>query len=200
MNIVKNEYSLSDKIRLGWYLLRTKLIDRRVRLFRYPIVIRGRKYIDFGEGLTTGIGCRFDCYAGNKSDEVKIRFGKNVQINDYVHMVGMESISIGSNVLLASHVFISDNSHGSYAGDEQDSSPDIPPTERKYSTAPVKIGDNCWIGEGVIIMPGVEIGYGCIIGAHSVVNSNIPDRTIAVGAPARVVKIWDSVKKHWVSV
>lgn len=197
---IKNNYSIFDKLQLVWWVLRTKCIDRKVRLFRFPLVIRGRKYIDFGKSLTTGVGCRLEGFAGVKTEEVKLRFGKDVQINDYVHMVAMDSIAIGDNVLLASHVFISDNSHGSYAGDEQDSSPDIPPTERKYSTAPVRIGDNCWIGEGVIIMPGVEIGYGCIIGAHSVVNSNIPDRTIAVGAPARVVKIWDSVEKHWVSV
>ena len=196
---IKSNYSLWAKIRLAWWLFRTKLIDRRARIFRFPIDIRGREYINFGVRLSTGVGCRFDCYA-SETRCATLFFGHDVQLNDYVHIVSMENITIGDNVLIASHVFISDNSHGSYKGDDKDSSPDIPPTERKYSTAPVKIGDNCWIGEGVIIMPGVEIGYGCIIGAHSVVNSNIPDRTIAVGAPARVVKIWDSIGKHWVSV
>lgn len=101
---------------------------------------------------------------------------------------------------MASHIFISDNSHGSYAGDEQDSSPNIPPTERHYSTAPVTIGDNCWIGEGSIIMPGVTIGEGCVIGAHSVVNKDIPPYTIAVGSPAHVVKKWNPEKKRWIKI
>lgn len=197
MNIINNKYSLTDKFFLFWWLLRTKVISRKARLFRFPIVIRGRKFIDFGEQLTTGFGCRLEGFAGNNPTGVKLHFGNNVQINDYVHMVAMENITIGDNVLMASHVFISDNSHGSYKGDDRDSSPEVPPTEREYSTSPVIIGKNCWIGEGVIIMPGVEIGEGCVIGAHSIVNKSIPPKTIAVGAPAKVVKIWDDVNNQW---
>lgn len=197
MDVDKNKYRLSDKMRLCWYLFRTKLIDRKVRLFRFPLVIRGRKYIDFGEQLTTGVGCRFDCYPGDKPDEVKIQFGKNDQINDYVHMVGMDKITIGDSVLMASHVFISDNSHGSYKGDEFDSDPLIPPTQRDYRTAPVKIGNNVWIGEGVIVMPGVTIGDGCVIGAHSIVCRDIPAYSIAVGSPAKVIKQYNFDSKHW---
>lgn len=196
------KYGLLGAFYMIYCWIMTRLFYHKARIIRFPFDLRGGKYINLGEGLTLGKYCRFEVFPHLMvgDERFKIRFGKNVQINDNVHICAMESVKIGDNVLMASHVFISDNSHGSYAGDEQDSSPDIPPIERKYSTAPVRIGDNCWIGEGVIIMPGVEIGFGCIIGAHSVVNSNIPDRTIAVGAPARVVKIWDSVEKHWVSV
>ena len=52
----------------------------------------------------------------------------------------------------------------------------------------VTIGDYCWIGFGVFIKQGVSIGKNCVIGAHSVVVKDIPDYSIAVGAPARVVK------------
>ena len=86
MKKLKNDYNLIDKLKLAYCLIRTKLIDRKVRLFRFPIVIRGRKYIDFGELLTTGVGCRFDCFPGEKPEAVKLKFGKNVQINDYVHI------------------------------------------------------------------------------------------------------------------
>ena len=68
MGKIRNEYSLSDKITLAWWLLRTKLMDRRVRLFRFPLYVRGRRYIDFGYCLTTGVGCRFEAYAGNRPD------------------------------------------------------------------------------------------------------------------------------------
>lgn len=197
MNIVKNEYRLVDKIELGWYLFRTKLIDRRVRLFRFPLIIRGQRYIDFGEGLTTGHGCRFDCYAGDCPRVTKLRFGKNVQINDYVHIVAMYNITIGDNVLMASHVFISDNSHGSYHGDNLDSSPSIPPIERDYYTAPISIGKNVWIGEGVIIMPGVTIGEGSVIGAHTIVNKNVPKYSIAVGSPMKILKKYNFETNHW---
>ena len=199
MNIVKNEYSIFDRLQLAYFGVRTKLIDRRARLFRFPIVIRGRKYIDFGERLTTGVGCRFDVFPSSNSGAT-VKFGKDVQLNDYVHIVGMNSIEIGDNVLMASHVFISDNSHGSYKGDENDSDPNIHPTERNYSMALIKIGNNVWIGEGVLIMPGITIGDGCVIGAHSVVTKDVPDYSIAVGSPAKVVKIYNFNTNHWEKV
>ena len=195
--MLKNKYSLSEKIQLALWLMRTKLIDKRARIFRFPMVIRGRQYIDFGEKLTTGVGCRFDCFSGKDPGKVKLIFGKNIQINDYVHIVAMDKIVIGDNVLMASHIFISDNSHGSYKCNFEDSDPRIPPTEREYVTAPIKIGNNVWLGEGVCIMPGVTIGEGCVIGAHSVVSKSIPDYSIAVGAPARVVKKYDFNTNHW---
>ena len=197
MTVLKNDYSLFEKIQLLHWLLKSKIIDRRIRLLRFPITIRGRKYIDFGEGLTTGLGCRFDCFPGKKKNDKKLFFGKNVQINDYVHFVAMESITIGNNVLMASHIFISDNSHGSYKGDENDSSPNIPPTQREYATSPITIGDNTWIGEGVAIMPGVSIGKGCVIGSHSIVNKSIPDYTVAVGTPAKVIKKFNFETNKW---
>lgn len=64
----------------------------------------------------------------------------------------------------------------------------------------MKIGKNCWLGEGVIVMPGVTIGDGCVIGAHSVVNKDMPAACIAVGSPARVVKKFDFEKKSWIKI
>lgn len=200
MSNLKNNYSLREKCQLAYWLLKSKMIDRRIRLLRFPNIIRGRKYIDFGEGLTTGINCRFDCFSGKNTSLKKLVFGYNVQLNDYVHIVAMDSVKIGNNVLMASHIFISDNSHGSYKCDDNDSNPNIPPIQREYVTAPVSIGDNTWIGEGVVIMPGVAIGRGCVIGAHSIVNKSIPDYTVAVGSPAKVVKKFDFETNKWQKV
>lgn len=52
----------------------------------------------------------------------------------------------------------------------------------------VTIGDDCWIGGNVVILPGVAIGKGCTIGAGSVVTKDIPDYSVAIGSPAKVVK------------
>jgi acetyltransferase-like isoleucine patch superfamily enzyme len=57
----------------------------------------------------------------------------------------------------------------------------------------VSIGDDCWIGGNTTIMPGVKIGKGCTIGASSVVTKDIPDFSVAIGSPARVVKKVDPV-------
>lgn len=191
-----NVYRICDKFKLASYLIRTKLICRTVRLFRFPIDIRGKKWIDFGRQLTTGYWCRLEAFQFGSSNG-QIIFGNNVQINDFVHISSISSVKIGDNVLIASHVYISDNSHGFYKGDMKDSSPEIPPALREYNVAPVSIGNNVWIGEGVIVLPGVTIGNGSIIGAHSVVNRNIPENCIAVGSPARVIKRFNKQTGRW---
>lgn len=153
--------------------------------------------IDWGKKLTTGVGCRIEAFIADEDSNSKIHFGDRIQLNDYVHISSVKSVTIGDDVLIASHVYISDNSHGSYRGDKNDTSPLIIPTKRPYYTAPVKIGNRVWIGEGVIIMPGVTIGNGSIIGAHSIVNKDIPGNTIAVGSPAKAIKHWNEITQKW---
>lgn len=82
------------------------------RLIRRPFVVRGDDYIDFSQRLTTGAGCRLEAFAVNDVRHKRIVFGNNVQINDYVYISAIEKVEIGDNVLMASHVYISDNSHG----------------------------------------------------------------------------------------
>ena len=59
------------------------------------------------------------------------------------------------------------------------------------SADPIVIGDNVWLGGGVIVCPGVRIGDDCVVGAGSVVTRDIPPRSLAVGSPARVVRTLD---------
>ena len=126
-----------------------------------------------------------------------IVFGKNVQINDYVHITAMSKVQIGDNVLLASKIYISDCTHGSYKGDENDSSPFSSPIKREYIISEVVIQDNVWIGEGVSILPGVTVGKGSIIGANSLINRNIPDGCMVVGNPGRIIKKFNETTKMW---
>ena len=149
----------------------------------------------FGSGLTCGVGCRFETKKGQGNPSLFI--GKNVQINDYVHITAYQHVEIGDNVLLASKIYISDCSHGSYKGNEMDSNPKIAPNNRELITSPVQICDNVWIGEFVSILPGVTIGEGSIIGANSVVSKNIPPYVIAVGSPARPIKKYNFQQSKW---
>lgn len=166
------------------------------RLIRFPIIIRGKKYIDFGSKLTTGEGCRFEAYNNQKSKKSLI-FGKNIQLNDYVHITAMNNVVIGDNVLMASKIYISDSSHGFYSGEEMDSSPEQHPIDRSYNISEVIIEDNVWLGEFVSVLPGVNIGKGAIIGSNSVVTKDIPPNTIAVGSPAKVIKKYNFEIKKW---
>lgn len=188
-----NNYSISEFISTTFALISTKLVYKNARLIRRPIYMRGKSSISYGEGLTTGHACRFDLPGENKKTLI---IGKNCEIGDNVHIVAHEKVVIGDNCLMASKIFISDTSHGDYAGENQ-SSPNTPPNDRNLITKPVSIGNNVWIGENVCILPGVRVGSGCIIGANSVVTKDIPDNCIIAGAPAKLVKIYSANNDKW---
>lgn len=193
--IVKNNYTLFQYFELFILLLRTKIYVYSARLIRFPIYVSNRRYISWGNNLTTGRSCRIEAYSLDKTKT--LFFGDNVQLNDYVHICAIKSVIIGDNVLMASHVYISDNSHGIYKGSSIDSSPLCVPIKRQYYVSPTIIGNNVWIGEGVFVMPGVSIGDGAIIGSHSVVTKDVPSYSISVGNPARIIKQYDKVNKYW---
>ncbi|MDY0384735.1 hypothetical protein [Trichlorobacter sp.] len=137
---------------------------------------------------------------GTLSYTPRIIIGDNVAVNDSVHIAATNYIEIGNNVLMASKIYISDHNHGSYSG-ELHSAPEMPPNMRPVSSDQrVVIEDNVWLGEFVAVLPGVTIGKGTIIGSNSVVSRSIPPRSIAVGAPAKVVKQYNSITKKWEAV
>jgi lipopolysaccharide O-acetyltransferase len=191
----KNKYTIFQKIRLVSCLVRTKLLCRQARIIRFPFEVRGKQYIDFGTNLTTGVGCRLEAFS--EAGEKTMHLGNNVQINDYVHICAMQNVTIGNNVLVAGKVYISDNSHGSYKGNEQDTFPDMAPIERPYHKSPVTIEDNVWIGENVVILPGVTIGKGTVVGANSVVSKSLLPYVIAVGSPAKPIKKFNFETQKW---
>ncbi len=187
-------------VRLIRDLVFTKIFYPHCRIIRHPIYIRGRKYMDLGSGLTTGINLRIDAFPQRTGTEgTVLRIGKNVEINDYVHIAAVHKVEIGNDVLIASKVFITDHNHGIYDGENQ-SHPMEPPRDRKLLAKPVHIEDNVWIGEYVTVLAGVTIGKGSIIGALSVVTNDVPPYTIAVGIPAKVIKIYNEEKRLWEKV
>lgn len=178
------------------YIIYTKLFFRKSRIVRLPIDIRGKKKIEFGNNLTTGKYCRIEAYPKN-GNEKTIILGDNIEINDFVHITGCQSVKIGDNVLIAGKVYISDTAHGNYSGVNEQSSPEITPNNRPLFYKSVEIKDNVWIGEGVSVLPGVIIGKGSIIGANSVVTKSIPDYCIAAGVPAKIIKKYNFETKKW---
>ena len=180
------QYGVLGVLKMFINLIRTKLTFSNARIIRFPIDIRGKKYIQISKGFTTGIGCRIEAYP--KGNYKTLFIGENFQMNDYVHITALESVKIGKNVLLASKIYISDCAHGSYSGDNNDSNPKTPPNNRPLFSEPVVIEDNVWLGEFVSVLPGVTIGQGTIVGANSVVSKSLPPFVIAVGTPAKPIK------------
>ncbi|MCB2306043.1 acetyltransferase [Clostridium estertheticum] len=194
---MKNGYGFGEIVNNAISLLFTKLFYKGARLIRRPIFIRGKNFFEYGEGFTTGYNCRIEMFNIGNTVGKKLIIGKNCKIGDYVHIAAGERVIIGDNCLLASKIYISDINHGDYSGNVEGSSPDIPPDSRPLCTKAVSIGNNVWIGENVCILPGVNIGDGCVIGANAVVNKDMPNSCIVVGCPAKVIKRFNYVTAEW---
>lgn len=136
-------------------------------------------------GTNVSVGLPFICDYGKN-----IYIGTNVSVNMNCTFVDCNKIEIGNNVLIASNVQIYTATHPVELADRL--TPDWNPESGEYFcrtyALPVKIGNGCWIGGGVIILPGVSIGDGTVIGAGSVVTKDIPSNCVAVGNPCRVMK------------
>lgn len=115
-----------------------------------------------------------------------VHFGNNVYANFNLTMVDDTHIYVGAHTMLGPNVTIAAAGH-----------PILPELRRQgyQYNMPVHIGKNCWIGAGVVIVPGVTIGDDVVIGAGSVVTKDIPSRVVAVGVPCKVLREIDDHDK-----
>lgn len=110
-----------------------------------------------------------------------VRIGDRCLIGRGSGIVGHFSIDIGNDVWTGHHVYITDQNHAY----EQ---LDIPISQQTQPERAVVVGDGSWLGYGTVILPGARIGKHVAIGANSVVTGEIPDYSVAVGAPAKVIR------------
>lgn len=103
-----------------------------------------------------------------------------VCINDFTIITSWERVKIGSNTLIAPFCHILDRDHGFRKNDLI--------RNQRGESYPIIIGQDVWLGSGVIILKGVKIHDGAVVGAGSVVISDIPAYAVAVGNPARIIK------------
>lgn len=151
-----------------------------------PLTVWGEAAISIGEGAHIGPGSWLLCLEENYTGaEPLIRIGNGCSFAGGLTITAAASVWIGDEVLAGRNVHISDHGHEfRKAG--------VPVIQQGISEPrPVWIGDGAWLGQGVVVCPGVRIGRYSVIGANSVVKSDIPDRCVAVGAPARVVRHLD---------
>lgn len=151
------------------------------------IYVRGGQKIIIGNNFYCYWGVRietYSCHNGMKFNP-QIIIGNNVSINPDCHIGAINRIEIHDGVLMASRVFITDHFHGKINREELLVSPQ---KRILFAKGTVIIKRNAWLGEGVAVMPGVTIGENSVIGANAVVTKDIPDNSIAVGIPAKVIK------------
>ncbi len=158
-----------------------------------PLHIYGEENITIADNVLIQYKSWLAAVPHTCADKCELMIGKGCVIGHFNEIYATESIVIEDKVLMADRVYISDNLH-------RYDNPALPVLEQPIrQIAPVHIGEGSWIGVGAVIL-GARIGRHCVIGANSVVTRDVPDYSVAVGAPARVIKRYDFQKNEWIPV
>jgi acetyltransferase-like isoleucine patch superfamily enzyme len=164
-----------NRARIHWELM------RRGAFARWPLegnvleaLREGR--LELGEGVLLEPGVWITA-----PGDARVRIGAGTFLNRNVMVASHELVEIGAHCMLANGCFVSDANH-------RFDDPELPVTWQGFDTkGPTRIGENCWLGVGVVVTSGVTIGERCVIGSNSVVTRDIEPFSIAAGAPARVL-------------
>jgi acetyltransferase-like isoleucine patch superfamily enzyme len=113
---------------------------------------------------------------------VALEVGDGTSIAGNCVLSAARSVRLGRQVLLARNVYISDHIHA-YSDTNR-----AVLEQGVEQVAEVVVDDGAWLGQNVVVCPGVRVGRGAVVGANSVVLEDVPDHSLAVGAPARVVR------------
>lgn len=158
-----------------------------------PDLIAGSRNIHIGSRVHIWKGARLEAIDSG-TGRPSLSIGDGTSIHMYFHCGAARSVTIGRDVLIAGHVYVSDHDHD----------PGRPGLSARRSTRlsidPVVIEDDCWLGEGCRILKGVTLGRGSVVGASSVVTRDVPPYTMVVGAPARQLRRWDEASERWIPV
>ena len=201
-----------DVVRAGWERVAHRATigprSARARRFRrfgdgsaicFPVAaLYGEEYIELGEGCIIGPYCSLSAGVMPGHDvghSPVVTIGDRVLIGKGSGIVGHDSVEIGDDVFTGHHVYITDANHG-----YEDTS--LPIGRQFAASRPVRVGSGSWLGHGTVVLPGADIGRNVAVGAGSVVTGALPDFSVAVGNPARVIRRyvegdgWVHVDRH----
>jgi len=153
-----------------------------------PVFIGNFKRIFIGKRVRVFPGARIEVVDKNSS----IVFEDNISIGQNLHIIsgGEQELKIGRNTTFSANVFVTNIDH---KYDEINKHI----LEQPLVSAKTHIGENCFIGYGVVIQAGTILGKQCIVGANAVVRGHFPPYCVIVGVPARIVKRYDDKSGVW---
>jgi acetyltransferase-like isoleucine patch superfamily enzyme len=156
-----------------------------------PFRLDGAEFLELGERSVVQSRSWLYCVPLD-GHSGRLRIGARCVFGFNNHISAVRDVVIEDDVLTANNVYISDNIH-------EYSDVEVPviyqPVRFKRG---VRIGRGTWIGENACVI-GASVGRNCVIGANSVVTRDLPDYSVAVGAPARVIRQYDPHEGRWVS-
>ena len=199
----------------GFYVLFTTLAGRPSQFLRNRMLaskfgvrhlhigqrahLRGLSSMTIGEDFDAGEGLWLEAVTRYQGERYSPRLiiGSHVRISHWSHIACTNSVTIGNHVLIGSKVIITDHNHGLFGVPA--TSPSIPPAQRPLERDRfVTIGANVWLGDGVVVCPGVTMGEGSVAGANAVVTTNVPPFTLVAGVPARPIRRFDAMRGKWI--
>jgi acetyltransferase-like isoleucine patch superfamily enzyme len=158
-----------------------------------PSGIEGIRNICIGDDVYVAESSILAAVRQTGTETPELVIGSGSKIGRSNHIYSTTSIIIEPRVLTASNVYIADNSHQFHSIATAICEQPI----RQLAT--IRIGEGSWLGQNVCII-GSSVGKGCVIGANSVVISDIPDYCVAAGVPARVIRRFDDESGSWIRV
>ena len=165
-----------NRARIHWHFL------RREAFVRWPVHGNVLEALDEGR-LTIGRHTLFEPGVWiTAPGEARVRIGEGCFLNLGVMVASMELVELGDHCMLANGCLVTDANH-------RFDDLTRPVTWQGFTTkGPTRLGDSVWLGANVVVTSGVSIGERCVVGANSVVTRDLPPRSIAAGAPARVLR------------
>lgn len=172
------------------FLIRRKNIGKG-SFIAASVQIIGLRNVRIGKNSTIGEDTLININQ-RKTEKVCVKIGDNCIIGRRNFIASGNYVSIGDYCLFGAECKL-------LGADHIYDSPFVPYiTSGETREGSILIRTNCHLGSGVIVLKGVDIGYGCIIGAGTVVNCNIPPLSIVVGNPVRIIKRFDMELNAWV--
>ena len=183
-DLIRYPRSLASRFRILWLRLLGMRIGGKCWL-RKISVPRNPWDIELADGVSLDDGVVL-LTTGDRADVPRLRIGAGTYVNRHTMFDVSDAIEVGENCLIGPFCYITDHDHGR----------GIPHAAQPLVGAPVKIGNNVWLGAGVIILKGVTIGDNAIVGAGSVVTKAVPADTTVAGVPARPVSHREQRRAH----
>lgn len=182
--------------RLFW-ARKLQLVGKRSILCR-PMLVKHPRYISVGAHTIIRDGARLEVILRPDMAQAPwLAIGDHVNIEQGVHIICQGQVTIEDNVSITPYCVIADTDH---PYNDPDQPPKIGSRLNTCADSFVRIGRGSFIGAHSIILPNVDIGCGCVIGAGAVVTRSVPDYSLVVGAPARVVRRFNVVTRVWEAV
>ena len=163
--LLKEQFSYMEKL-YDFNQTRPSELEKRFTLLK-------EMFAEIGDGcyIEPPLHSNFGCH--------HVHFGNNVYANYNLTLVDDTHIYVGNNTMFGPNVTLATAGHPI--------DPELRSQGYQFNSS-IKIGNNCWLGAGVIVLPGITIGDNTVIGAGSVVTKDIPANVIAVGNPCKILR------------